>query len=1078
MDVISPPRDHEGQAYKYAWDEQGEVTNIQRVDSKPRPTKTRQTRQTRQTVQWPFQSISIDDSSLPPIPEPPSTADPDDVILPYRPATWQPRKGALRGYGGMDGDDDDDSSTVAGGETEKGGIRRSLIPDYVINYLRGETPETLAQRKMIQQEQLRLQAEVETTENEARLRGGGSLTSQHDVQPMPSPGYRRSDEPILRLNYPEKRVSYGTKSGGQRRRRRGVVAHGWRAGVALHGFLALVIFVVGVVSLAVAVTLQKRNDGSSSVDKGMPMAVIFSSDGSSDATSCSAARSVAWVLRAVLALFTMALLAGAQYVFQVLSSPTRAELDAAHLSRQWLDIGVPSLRNVMFLLRNRKSAVDGDGGGARFRSVLALLVIVAAVASSVLYGALVNISLVAPLSTTSTAPEYNVLLVTPDFLEGAPFSNSSSNNAGGLDRVTILQLQQLAANSEQPTLTNLTAAACLQAQASSAASTALASELTLFQIDDDDSSNSNSRSGKFSAILVVLTDAAVTALQATNSSVVETAPAGSAIVAAASQNIDSANTGSSNSVFEITKDGSNNEQSTFVVNESDVAFCLFQETAADATTADSDDGTAASTCNVTLNTTLLSAVVGLNLVTVLCFGFVLLPRKANRHFRHAPLITLGDAVASFLRDPDLTTRGACLLSKRDVVQHGVWNSMVQAPRLPGYGTGGVRHSTQSDKSGQSAQLPENIMQPMFLSAVSASDNQMNDRNTNTDQGSSYFWFRSISLLRWLAGSVAWLVLAGLSLAALVDVVSSSNSLGAFGQISPLERAVYGSFAASSSPSSSFSASWISTAILASLPQLGVAVLYLLSDAHLSAYFLSHESSLYAAAHQHHRNEQLQQHCRRPLRVSSRPRGHQTTSLYLTLPQLWSWTLLTLFSGLVFVLGQSVVVQGIQAPADAAAHPQLVLLGFSGVGLVVLLALFVALAAVVLVLSARRTPPPNASLGSNPLTLPGGSCSAVISGRCHPMPEEMAAEMTGNSNGSTGGPLPLWLRPLAWGPVPSYHHPYQGYNRRRELMREGTLASGGVAVEDDGEEDNIGAIVGHCTYSSGPLDPLDIARSYA
>ncbi|CAK7197616.1 hypothetical protein SEUCBS139899_000264 [Sporothrix eucalyptigena] len=1028
MEVVIPPRDHGGQTYKYEWDEQGEVTNIQ---------------------------------------------SPEDAHLPYRPATWQPRRGALRGYGGMYGDNDDTDDEEG---TERATLRRSLIPDYVINYLRGETPETVAQRKIERQNQQQQQGLDEETasaqqgEIEARLRGGGSRNSQVDGQPMPSPGYRRSDEPILRNNYSEKRRSYGTNGARRRQTRRGIVAHGWRAGVALHGFLAVIVFVVGLVSLIVALVVQKRD---STGNKSMQMVTIFSAGSNTGNAVCSAAYPVAWILRAVLSLFTVALLAGAQYVFQVLSSPTRAELDAAHASRKWLDIGVPSMRNLMFLLRYRKSAADGGGGGARFRSVLALVVIAVAITSAVLYGSLVNVALITPLATASSAtPAYNVLLVTPAFLQGAPFSNSSSNNAGGLDRVTILQLQQLAANSKQQTLTNLTAAECLQAQSSASTSSELQGELELFQTNEESSNSNGISSSSFSAVLIVLTDAAVTTLQATNSSVVQTAPAGSELLAAASQNIDSDSTGSINSVFEITTDDSDNGRSTFVINESDVAFCYVQETA-NATTTDDADGVAASTCNVTVNTMLLSTIVGLNVVTILCFGFVLLPSKAHRHFRHAPLITLGDAVASFLRDPDPTTRGACLLSKTDVVQHGVWKSMVGMPRLPAFGTGDARQSTQSDRSGQSAQRPENIIQPMFLQAAPDDEVQVAGRSS-VDGSSNYYWSHSVSLSRWFAGALVWWLLVGLALAALVVIVTSSSGLGTFGQIAPLKDVVYGSFSSSSTSPTP----WISTAILASLPQIGVALLYLLSDAHLSAYFLSHESSLFVATHQHHRNEQLQQHCRRPLRVSYRPRGHQTTSLYLSLPQLWNWTLLVLFSGIVFSLGQSVVVEGVQATKGSATQPQLVLLGFSGVGLVVFLVLLLAMALLVLVLSVRRTPPPNASLGRNPLTLPGGSCSAVISARCHPMPEEMAAEMTGaNLNGSNGGPLPLWLRPLAWGPVPSYRHPYQGYNRRRGLTRDGTLA-GEMNGDGDCEEDNIDSIVGHCTYSSGPLVPLDVARSYA
>ncbi|CUS13874.1 unnamed protein product [Tuber aestivum] len=40
------------------------------------------------------------------------------------------------------------------------------------------------------------------------------------------------------------------------------------------------------------------------------------------------------------------LLAGSHYTQQVLSAPTRGEIDAAHETKDWLDIGIPSLRNL------------------------------------------------------------------------------------------------------------------------------------------------------------------------------------------------------------------------------------------------------------------------------------------------------------------------------------------------------------------------------------------------------------------------------------------------------------------------------------------------------------------------------------------------------------------------------------------------------------------------------------------------------------------------------------------------------------------------------------------------------------
>lgn len=47
------------------------------------------------------------------------------------------------------------------------------------------------------------------------------------------------------------------------------------------------------------------------------------------------------------------LLAGSNYTMQVLSSPTRYEIDQAHARGDWLEIGVLSVRNLKRISRNR-----------------------------------------------------------------------------------------------------------------------------------------------------------------------------------------------------------------------------------------------------------------------------------------------------------------------------------------------------------------------------------------------------------------------------------------------------------------------------------------------------------------------------------------------------------------------------------------------------------------------------------------------------------------------------------------------------------------------------------------------------
>ncbi|EFX03723.1 hypothetical protein CMQ_651 [Grosmannia clavigera kw1407] len=392
-----------------------------------------------------------------------------------------------------------------------------------------------------------------------------------------------------------------------------------------------------------------------------------------------------------------------------------------------------------------------------------------------------------------------------------------------------------------------------------------------------------------------------------------------------------------------------------------------------------------------INTTVLAAVAGLHGLIGICLIGILFHNRIRHHglhFRHLPLVTLGDAVASFLRDPDPTTAQTCMLSMADVLQ-GRWQTQA---------------------------------------AQSTSPSMTSPR-----------WFRALSLSRWLVTSLVWCILVGLAAAALaVAIIGRNTDLGAFGHITRIV------FSSSSSPSS-FS-------LIAGLPHLGLALLYLLVHGHLSVYFLAHEFSLFAAVASPGRGRPS-----RPLRVSVRPRGFQTSSLYLTLPLPWASLLLLLSAALHFVLGSSVVVV-------VSSSLSLSLLGFSSLSLVVFLALLLTLAILVLGLGARRSPPAlTVTIASdsdehpvvNPLFLLGGSCSAVISARCHPLSDEVAETMVTSDNrdssDSSAGPLPIWLRPLAWGPVSASHHDHHN---------------------------NVNSAFSHCTFTSRPVLPLDLSQSYA
>lgn len=383
------------------------------------------------------------------------------------------------------------------------------------------------------------------------------------------------------------------------------------------------------------------------------------------------------------------------------------------------------------------------------------------------------------------------------------------------------------------------------------------------------------------------------------------------------------------------------------------------------------------TCKLGLNGALLGATAGVILVIViviLCTLFI----------KFEPLATLGDAVASFLKEPDATTQGCCLITKRDVCQ-GRWD----------------------------------LREMKYWDA----------RND--------LWITSPSLSRWVLVGLIWVTSLGLAVASLIVSMDADFYSG----LTPL--GIASNHALVTLPSvGSKTTTAMAGALIANLPQLLLATLYLAVNSLMSTYYLSHELSLFAVDEP------------RPLRVSAGPEGQQTASLYLTLPRPWSWFLTILFAGAGFVLSQSVSLVSAELPHPPSSDaPAVLAVGVSGLGLVIILALLMLLAIIVVpVLGLRRAPNATAAataavtaaaaagdkekkagmtaVRGNPLALPTGSCSAVIAARCQRAPAESETDP--------------WARPLVWGVV------HEG---------EGTDAS-------------------HCAFTAGPAGKVVAGKSYA
>lgn len=214
-----------------------------------------------------------------------------------------------------------------------------IIPDYVVNFIRGETPETLARRR-----------EMGGNPRQPDFR----RHSRMDQSWMGELGTRsrsRSGSRILDLG--AMAAGLGAADGSQRPWLVRLLT-GWRGGVTLNILLAAVILIAMVVCIVLAVTSGKI---------GVEDAVFATG-------SCGRITSIDHTIQAIGNLLGIFFIVGASYVTQILVSPTRDEVAAAHGKHRWLDIGVPSLRNI--------TAVSVD------RAILSAAIVSAAVASQVM----------------------------------------------------------------------------------------------------------------------------------------------------------------------------------------------------------------------------------------------------------------------------------------------------------------------------------------------------------------------------------------------------------------------------------------------------------------------------------------------------------------------------------------------------------------------------------------------------------------------------------------------------------------------------------------------------------------------
>lgn len=105
---------------------------------------------------------------------------------------------------------------------------------------------------------------------------------------------------------------------------------GWKFGVIVCAATVGVVLVLNIVAIVLVATRYEFRDGLYIIHDG----------------SCSYTKRLNMLLHLGINIIGAVLLAASNYCMQGLSSPSRAEVDEAHKSRKYLDIGIHGLRNI------------------------------------------------------------------------------------------------------------------------------------------------------------------------------------------------------------------------------------------------------------------------------------------------------------------------------------------------------------------------------------------------------------------------------------------------------------------------------------------------------------------------------------------------------------------------------------------------------------------------------------------------------------------------------------------------------------------------------------------------------------
>ena len=354
--------------------------------------------------------------------------------------------------------------------------------------------------------------------------------------------------------------------------------------------------------------------------------------------SCVRARRLNVWIHLIVNILSTLLLGASNYCMQVLSAPNRDELVRAHGKRTWLHIGVPSLRNLRHI--------------GRPRAILWVFLALSSMPLHLLFNSVVF--------TNLQANEYFVNPVTEDWLHGGTYDTSRFLNVSASEisaivaqvnakdkNATFVDGKFVNSNNTKATYSQLDAAECFDRYSNQYMSDA--GNVYIVHEDPIVWRNLNIWGPKFhlNNSFTWLNDSGGT--QSTTGAAVPFFSEPDFYLSngwrCPSHTVQSCDVDNTHEVPD--------NRTNWRPFEATIKYCMVEEVQ--------------ERCKLQFNLLIAAIVVISNFIKAVCMALTLVV-----HGRHLPLVTLGDAIAHFLDNPDPETKGRCLFSRHLMEKQWTW----------------------------------------------------------------------------------------------------------------------------------------------------------------------------------------------------------------------------------------------------------------------------------------------------------------------------------------------------------------------------------------------------------------------